>query len=117
MENETRIGFMFQKRSLTTGFLVASLGIAAGLAVVSSPTVASADGCGDLKVAAVKAVCEKGGKDAVKKSMKAAMDAANKDGGDKLDCKSCHADQKEYKISDAKKAEDGFTKRMAAHFK
>lgn len=108
---------MFQKRSLTTGFLVASLGLAAGLAVVSSPNVASADGCGDLKVAAVKAVCEKGGKDAVKKSMKSAMDEANKAGGDKLECKSCHSDQKEYKLSDAAKATEGFNKRMAAHFK
>ena len=108
---------MFQKRSLTTGFLVASLGIAAGLAVVSSPTIASADGCGELKVAAVKAVCEKGGKDAVKKAMKKAMDAANDAGGDKLKCDSCHSDQKEYKLSDAKKATDGFNSRMAAHFK
>lgn len=108
---------MFQKRSLTTGFFVASLGIAAGLAVLSSPNVASADGCGDLKIAAVKSVCEKGGTAAVKKSMKKAMDAANAAGGDKLECKSCHADQKEYKLSDASKATKGFNERMAAHFK
>jgi len=105
---------MFQKRSLTTGFLVASLGIAAGLAVVSSPSVASADDCAALKVAEVKAVCAKGGKDAVKKSMKSAMDEANK-GGAKLECKSCHSDQKEYKTTD--KAEGEFKKHLAAHFK
>jgi hypothetical protein len=115
MENETRIEFMFQKRSLTTGFLVASLGIAAGLAVVSSPTVASADaGCGDLKHEKVKAVCGKGGKDAVKKAMKAAMDEANK-GGAKLECKSCHSDQKEYKKSD--NADADFKKHLDSHFK
>ncbi len=105
---------MFQTRSLTTGFLVAALGIAAGLAVVSSPSVASADGCDKLTIAEVKAVCAKGGKDAVKKSMKHAMDEANK-GGAKLECKSCHTDQKEYAKSD--KAEADFKAKLAAHFK
>ena len=106
---------MFQTRSLTTGFLVASLGIAAGLAVLSSPNLASADaGCDKLKVAEVKAVCDKGGVAAVKKSMKAAMDEANK-GGAKLECKSCHSDQKEYKTND--KAEGEFKSKLAAHFK
>jgi hypothetical protein len=108
---------MFQKRSLTTGFLVASLGIAAGLAVVSSPTVAAADDCGGLSIAEVISVCKnEGGKDGVKKMMKKAMEAANAAGGDKLECKSCHADQKEYKLSDAKKAADGFNARMKSHF-
>ena len=105
---------MFQKRSLTTGFLVASLGIAAGFAVVSSPTVASADDCASMKHAKVKAVCSKGGKDAVKKAMKAAMDEANK-GGAKLECKSCHSDQKEYKKSD--NADKDFEAKLEAHFK
>jgi hypothetical protein len=106
---------MFQTRSLTTGFLVASLGIAAGLAVLSSSNVASADAaCDKLKVAEVKAVCDKGGVAAVKKSMKTAMDEANK-GGAKLECKSCHSDQKEYKTND--KAEADFKAKLAAHFK
>lgn len=105
---------MFQKRSLTTGFLVASLGIAAGFAVVTSPTVASADDCGSMKHDKVKAVCSKGGKDAVKKAMKAAMDEANK-GGAKLECKSCHSDQKEYKKSD--NADADFKKHLESHFK
>lgn len=106
---------MFQTRSLTTGFLVASLGIAAGLAVVGSPNLASADaGCDKLKIAEVKAVCAKGGAAAVKKSMKSAMDEANK-GGAKLECKSCHTDQKEYATSD--KAEGEFKSKLAAHFK
>jgi hypothetical protein len=106
---------MFQTRSLTTGFLVAALGIAAGFAVVSSPSVASADaGCDKLKIAEVKAVCGKGGQAAVKKSMKAAMDEANK-GGAKLECKSCHTDQKEYATNG--EAEKGFKEKLAAHFK
>jgi hypothetical protein len=106
---------MFQTRSLTTGFLVASLGIAAGFAVVGSPNLASAEaGCDKLKVAEVKAVCGKGGVAAVKKSMKAAMDEANK-GGAKLECKSCHTDQKDYATND--KAEGEFKSKLAAHFK
>jgi hypothetical protein len=106
---------MFQTRSLTTGFLVASLGIAAGLAVLGHSNTASADAaCDKLKVTEVKAVCDKGGVAAVKKSMKAAMDAANK-GGAKLECKSCHTDQKDYATND--KAADEFKKNMAANFK
>ena len=105
---------MFQTRSLTTGFLVASLGIAAGFAVVGSPSLAAADGCDKLKIDSVKAVCAKGGTAAVKKSMKSAMDEANK-GGAKLECKSCHTDQKEYATND--KAGDEFKSKMAAHFK
>ena len=110
---------MFQKRSLTTGFLVASLGIAAGLAVVSSPSIASADaGCDKLKVAEVKAVCAKGGVAAVKKSMKTAMDKANGAGakidGKALECKSCHTDLKEYATND--KAAGEFKSHLASHF-
>ena len=106
---------MFQTRSLTTGFLVASLGIAAGLAALGSPNVASAEaGCDKLKVAEVKAVCAKGGVAAVKKSMKSAMDEANK-GGAKLECKSCHTDQKDYATND--KAEAGFKEHLAKNFK
>lgn len=90
---------MFQKRSLTTGFLVASLGIAAGFAVLSSSDVASAGApCGgSAKTAAVKAACDKNGRDEAKKVMKDAMDKANGKGakgkdGKKLECKSCHKD-------------------------
>jgi len=104
---------MFQTRSLTTGFLVASLGIAAGLAVLGSPNVASAGDCDGLKLDAVKAVCAKGGKDGVKKSMKAAMDAAPKD--KKLKCQSCHEDQTAYKTKG--NAEADFKALMAANFK
>src|SRR6187431_2630768 len=95
MEKVTRIRFMFQTRSLTTGFLVASLGIAAAFAVVGSPSVASAGDCDGLKKDAVKAVCAKGGKEAVKKAMKSAMDKAPAD--KKLKCTSCHEDQTAYK--------------------
>ena len=55
---------MSQKRSLT-GFLVASLGLAAGLAVFSAP-VSAADCSAAVKDAAVKAHCGKGGQAAVK---------------------------------------------------
>jgi len=113
MEKVTRIRFMFQTRSLTTGFLVASLGIAAGLAVLGSPTVAYAGDCDALKVAEVKAVCAKGGKEAVKKSMKAAMDAAPKD--KKLKCTSCHEDQTAYKAKP--NAEADFKALLAPNFK
>lgn len=105
---------MFQTRSLTTGFLVASLGIAAGFAVVASPSLAAADGCDKLKHAEVKAVCAKGGTGAVKKAMKTAMDEANK-GGAKLECKSCHSDQTKYATND--KADAEFKSKLAAHFK
>jgi hypothetical protein len=94
---------MFQKRSLTTGFLVASLGIAAGFAVVSTPDVAAAGDC-DKHKGKVKDVCEKsGGKEGIKKAMKKAMDAANAKGakidGKALECKSCHSDLKDYKTT------------------
>jgi len=111
---------MFQTRSLTTGFLVASLGIAAGFAVLGHSTTASADAaCDKLKVAEVKAVCAKGGVAAVKKSMKAAMDAANGEGkkidGKALECKSCHTDQKDYATNGTAEAE--FKKNLAGDFK
>jgi len=104
---------MFQTRSLTTGFLVASLGIAAGLAVLGSPDVASAGDCDGLKIAEVKAVCAKGGKKAVKDSMKAAMDAAPAD--KKLKCLSCHENQDDYKHKG--NAEADFKSLMLANFK
>ena len=92
---------MFQTRSLTTGFLVASLGIAAGFAVLGTPNLASADaGCDKIKTGEVQNYCnKKGGVAAVKKQMKAAMDLANaKLPKDKqLACKGCHEDQTTYK--------------------
>lgn len=85
---------MSQKRSLTTGLFVASLSLAAGFAIMSSPNVASADDCGKLKVGAVKKVCKSGTK--IKKAMKEAQKAARKDGlkidGAKIKCTSCHKD-------------------------
>jgi hypothetical protein len=117
MEKVTRIRFMFQTRSLTTGFLVASLGIAAGLAVLSSPKLASADAaCDKLTVPAVQTVCKTGGVAAVKKSMKTAMDEANTKDKAGLKCDSCHANQTDYKTKgdDAKK---GFEGKLAKYFK
>jgi hypothetical protein len=104
---------MFQKRSLTTGFLVASLGVAAAFAVLTSPNVASAGDCDGLKLSEVKAVCAKGGKEAVKKSMKNAMDAAPKD--KKLKCQSCHENQTDYKTKS--NAEADFKAMLAPNFK
>jgi hypothetical protein len=100
---------MFQKRSL---ILVASLGLAAGLAVFASPN-ASAGDCDGLKLSEVKAVCAKGGKEAVKKSMKSAMDAAPKD--KKLKCQSCHENQTDYKTKS--NAEADFKSYLAPNFK
>jgi hypothetical protein len=93
---------MSQKRSLT-GFLVASLGLAAGLAVFSAP-VSAADCSGAVKDAAVKAHCGKGGQAAVKKAMKEAVDAANAAGekgpdGKKLECKTCHENSSDFKLN------------------
>ena len=93
--------FMSQKRSLT-GFLVASLGLAAGLAVFSAP-VSAADCSGSVHDAAVKAHCSKGGQAAVKKAMKEAVDAANAAGekvdGKKLECKTCHENSSDFKLN------------------
>jgi hypothetical protein len=101
---------MSQKRSLT-GFLVASLGLAAGLAVLASPDLASADDCGALKIAEVKAVCAKGGKKGVEQAMKDAVKAAKaKDAS--LNCKSCHGDKNELKDN----AEKDFTAKLKEHF-
>lgn len=93
---------MSQKRSLT-GFLVASLGLAAGLAVFSAP-VSAADCSASVKDAAVKAHCSKGGQAAVKKAMKSAVDAANAAGekgpdGKKLECKTCHENSSDFKLN------------------
>ena len=93
---------MSQKRSLTTGFLVASLGLAAGLAIFSSP-VSAADCSSSVKDSAVKAHCTKGGQSAVKKAMKEAVDAANAAGekadGKKLECKTCHENSTDFKLN------------------
>lgn len=107
---------MFPRRSLAIGFLTASLGAAASLAAVSSPPFAAAESCGHIQTAPVRAVCERGGRAAVKKSMKAAMEAANATGGDRLRCASCHADQKEYALSNPNEARERFQQRMAPHF-
>lgn len=93
---------MSQKRSLT-GFLVASLGLAAGLAVFTAP-VSAADCSSGVKDAAVKEHCTKGGQAAVKKAMKSAVDAANAAGekgpdGKKLECKTCHENSSDFKLN------------------
>ncbi len=83
---------MFQKRSLTTGFLVASLGLAAGLAIFSSPNVASA-GDATSTCTQVKSVCEahKGDKKKIDQAMKDAVrDFKKANPGDKIKCESCH---------------------------
>jgi hypothetical protein len=109
---------MSQKRSLTSGFLVASLGLAAGLAIFSSP-VSAADCSASVKDAAVKAHCGKGGQSAVKKAMKDAVDAANAAGekadGKKLECKTCHENSSDFKLNSA--AEDLYGKHLKKYFK
>jgi hypothetical protein len=93
---------MSQKRSLT-GFLVASLGLAAGFAIYTAP-VAAADCSAAVKDPSVKAHCDKGGQSAVKKAMKEAVDAANAAGekgpdGKKLECKTCHENSSDFKLN------------------
>jgi hypothetical protein len=110
---------MSQKRSLTSGFLVASLGLAAGLAIFSSP-VSAADCSSSVKDSAVKAHCTKGGQSAVKKAMKDAVDAANTAGekgpdGKKLECKTCHENSTDFKLNSA--AEDLYGKHLKKYFK
>jgi hypothetical protein len=109
---------MSQKRSLT-GLLVASLGLAAGLAVVSAP-VSAADCSAAVKDAAIKAHCAKGGQAAVKKAMKDAVDAANAAGekgpdGKKLECKTCHENSTDFKLN--ADAEDLYGKHLKKHVK
>lgn len=108
---------MSQKRSLT-GLLVASLGLAAGLAVFSAP-VSAADCSGAVKDAAVKAHCGKGGQAAVKKAMKDAVDAANAAGekvdGKKLECKTCHENSSDFKLNG--NAESLYKDHLAKYFK
>ena len=90
---------MSQKRSLT-GFLVASLGLAAGLAVMASPDLASADDCGSYKKAEVAKVCkDKGGKKGVDAAMKDAVKAAKK-AGKTIECKDCHDTSNNNKLKD-----------------
>jgi hypothetical protein len=110
---------MSQKRSLTTGFLVASLGLAAGLAVFSAP-VSAADCSSHVKDATVKEHCGKGGQAAVKKAMKSAVDAANAAGekgpdGKKLECKTCHENSTDFKLN--AEAEDLYGKHLKKYFK
>ena len=110
---------MSQKRSLTSGLFVASLGLAAGLAVFSAP-VSAADCSAAVKDAAVKEHCSKGGQAAVKKAMKSAVDAANAagekgDDGKKLECKSCHENSTDFKLNgDAEKL---YTAKLKKYFK
>ena len=87
---------MFQTRSLST-VLVASLGLAAGLALFSSQnvsaagkpctgTISDADAKDNAGLAKVKEACASGGQDAAKKVMN---DLSKKAG---LKCESCHKD-------------------------
>lgn len=108
---------MSQKRSLT-GFLVASLGLAAGLAIYTAP-VSAADCSASVKDAAVKSHCTKGGQAAVKKAMKEAVDAANAAGekvdGKKIECKTCHENSSDFKLNGS--AEDLYGKHLKKYFK
>jgi hypothetical protein len=109
---------MSQKRSLT-GLLVASLGLAAGLAVFSAP-VSAADCSAAVKKDSVKKVCTKGGQAEVKKAMKVAMEDANKAGakgpdGKALGCKTCHKELTNFALNDG--AEDLFDKYLDSHMK
>ena len=105
------------KRSLNTGILAAALGLAAGLAMVASPNAAQAGDCKHSgKIEAVKKLCAKGGFDEVKKAMKKAQKAAKKAGApkDKIDCKACHSNTKDYPLTDNAVAD--FKKLLAPHF-
>jgi hypothetical protein len=110
---------MFQKRSLTTGFLVASLGLAAGFAVFTSPNVASAGDavdCSKVKTAAVKGTCDahKGDKKAIQDAMKKAVSEYKKaNPSEKLDCKSCHNEDGSAKAN----ASADFDSKLAKHYK
>lgn len=90
---------MFQTRSLST-VLVASLGLAAGLAFAVPQTVSAAGGTpctGDLSspvVAKVKEACAKGGKEEAKK----VMNELSKKAG--LKCESCHKPGDKYETKD-----------------
>ena len=105
---------MSQKRSLT-GFLVASLGLAAALAVFASPDVASA---GDKSTcSAVKSVCDKhaGDKAKITQAMKDAVKEYKKaNPTEKMDCKSCHTD-KDNALNDKGKAL--FEEKLASLYK
>jgi hypothetical protein len=108
---------MFQTRSLST-VLVASLGLAAGLAMFTSNNVSAAGtpcSADSAKVAAVDAACKKGGKEEAKKAMNDLMKKANADGG-KIKCADCHSDSgPDYKTkADAK---DQFDAKLAKYAK
>jgi Tfp pilus assembly major pilin PilA len=111
---------MFQIRTLTTGFLVAALGVGAGLAVFAPADALAGDKkpCKHAKeIDAVKKMCEDKGFDEVKKAMKAAQSAAKKAGADKekVDCKHCHSNTDDYPSTD--NAVKDFKEFMAPHFK
>jgi len=90
---------MFQTRSLST-VLVASLGLAAGLALFSAQNVSAAGEkpcTGDLSdpaVAKIKEACAKGGQGEAKKVMN---DLSKKAG---LKCDACHKDTSTYAVKD-----------------
>lgn len=109
---------MFEKRSLSTGLMIATLGLGAGFAVVSAPGEALAGKkCQHSgKIAKVKTMCEAKGFDAVKKAMKKAQKKAKKAGAAKkeVDCKACHTNTKDYPLTDNAVAD--FKKLMASHF-
>jgi len=109
---------MSQKRSLT-GFLVASLGLAAALAVFSSPDVASAAPGDKSTCSKVKAVCDKHGseKDKIVQAMKDAVSDFKKKAttpADKaINCKSCHNEDNSLKAN----AVDDFNSKLASVYK
>jgi len=87
---------MFQTRSLST-VLVASLGLAAGLALFTSQNVSAAGtpctgSLSDPALKPVKDACDKGGKEAAKPVMNDLMKKANASKNAGLKCESCHKD-------------------------
>lgn len=106
---------MSQKRSLT-GFLVASLGLAAALAVVASPDVALA-GAATCTSKLKASICDKHGndkkkiEDAMKDAVKAYKTATPADKA--INCKSCHNDDNSLKGN----AVADFESKLATHYK
>ena len=89
---------MFQTRSLST-VLVASLGLAAGLALFTSQNVSAAGkpctgNLSDPAVVKIKEACASGGQDAAKKVMN---DLSKKAG---VKCESCHKPGDKYETKD-----------------
>ena len=102
---------MFQTRSL---ILVASLGIAAGLAVLSPVTASAGGDCDGLKISEVQAVCAKGGKKAVQQAMKDAIKNSTDAKAKSLKCGDCHENQNDYKLKG--NAEDDFKAKLLPSF-